>query len=186
LKNKEFNKLISVFRFWISYYIKYRTNKVAYLRGLGMRIGKNCDILTKVENFGSEPYLIRLGDNVTITSGVIFITHDGATRVMRNVDERWTKETGLYGKIDLGDNVFVGMNSILLPGISIGANSVVGAGSVVTRDIAADTVVAGNPAKVVCSLAEYTDKVFNKTVLLKSADRDSKRANLEEIFWKES
>jgi acetyltransferase-like isoleucine patch superfamily enzyme len=178
------SKWIKVFRFWFAYFLKYRTNKVAYLHAQGMKIGKNCDILDIVGNFGSEPYLILLGDNVTIARGVIFITHDGATTVMRNVDQRWTKETGLYRKIDVGENVFVGINSILMPGVHIGANSVIGAGSVVTKDVSPDTVVAGNPAKVVGSMTVYTEKVFNKTVLLKSADKAHKRANLEEIFWK--
>src|SRR3954471_11736593 len=62
----------------------FRGNKVAYLRSLGVRIGKDCDILTSITNFGTEPWLIELGRSVTITSGVVFLTHDGANRVFRD------------------------------------------------------------------------------------------------------
>jgi len=170
-------------KYGVEYYIIHHANKVSYLRAKGARIGPDCDILTNIGNFGSEPYLIRLGKGVTITSGVCLITHDGATRVFRTTDPRWTKETGLYGCIDIGDNVFIGMNSIVLPGVTIGASSVVGAGTVVTKDVPANTVVAGNPARELCSLTEYRERAFSKTVKLKSVDPKRKRVCLEEQFW---
>jgi acetyltransferase-like isoleucine patch superfamily enzyme len=184
-KNSIFRKILSRIRFWIRYYLACRGNKIKYLRSLGVQIGDQCDILANISSFQGEPYLIRMGSRVTVTAGVLFITHDGATRVFRNSDPRWTKETGLYGKIEIGDNVFIGVNSILLPGISIGSNSVIGAGSVVTRDVPANSVAVGNPAKILGSVDEYRENAFKKTVQLKSVDPAKKRTSLEEIYWKD-
>lgn len=153
------------------------------MRRQGVKIGDHCDILTNVGNFGSEPYLIRMGNNVTLAEGVLLITHDGATRVFRNLDDRWKKETGLYGCIDIGDNVFIGVNSIILPGVHLGSNCIVGAGAVVTKDVPGDVVVAGNPARIFCPVKEYQEKAINKTVILES--KTNKRQSLEKIFREE-
>ncbi len=115
----------------------------------GVEIGEGCRLISC--NFGSEPYLIRLGDHVTITEGVYFITHDGGNWIHRefypNIDT--------FGKISIGDNVFIGLNAIILPGVTIGNNVVIGAGSVVTKSIPDDVVVAGNPARVITSKDTY-------------------------------
>lgn len=176
-QEKIFRKLC----FYFEYYFICRTNKVKYLRKQGVKIGDYCDILTTVGNFGSEPYLIRMGNNVTIAGGVLFITHDGATRIFRDLDDRWKKETGLYGCIDIGDHVFIGVNSIILPGVHLGSNCVVGAGAVVTRDVPDGMVVAGNPATIICSIKEYQEKAIKKTVVIDP--KGKKRHSLEKIFW---
>ena len=75
-------------------------------------------------------------------------------------DASYYLHTGEYrvAPVHIGDNVFIGYSAIIMPGITIGNNVVIGAGSVVTRDIPSDTVVAGVPAKVICSISEYIDK----------------------------
>ncbi|WP_156573214.1 acyltransferase [Bacillus luti] len=119
------------------------------------RMGKDCEVFMKV-SFGSEPYLIELGNNVRITHGVKFITHDGGIHVLRNLG--LAENRAVYGKICVGNNTFIGNNAIILPGVKIGDNCIIGAGSVVTRSIPSNSVVAGVPAKVLRTIQEYYDK----------------------------
>jgi len=124
-----------------------------YAKKIGVTIGRNCRIYTT--KFGSEPWLIEIGNNVTITSNVVLLTHDGATWLIRdNLGRRYS-----YGKIIIKDNVFVGINSIIMPGVTIENNVIIAAGSVVTKSIHYGTVVAGNPAKVIGKYSDYYDKV---------------------------
>jgi acetyltransferase-like isoleucine patch superfamily enzyme len=118
----------------------------------GLVLGRNVRIIGRPE-FGSEPYLIEVGDDVTISSHVTFVTHDGATWVFR----RRAEYEGLqrFGRIKIGDNCFIGTRAVILPGVSIGDNCVVGAGAVVSRPVPANTVVAGSPARFVCTFEEY-------------------------------
>jgi len=125
-------------------------------RRKGVIVGENCRVY--IYSWGSEPFLIRLGDNVTVTSGVKFITHDGSTCLIKNRHgERYQK----YGRIFLGDNVFIGVNSIILPGVTIGSNVIIAAGSVVTRDLADSGVYAGVPVKRLAEFKEYESGVVS-------------------------
>lgn len=126
----------------------------------GLTIGKNYYIHSCID-FGSEPYLITIGDNVRITEGVRFITHDGGVQVLRNLYPE-LKDVDVFGKIVVGNNVHIGMNSIIMPGVTIGDNVVIGCGSIVTKNIPDNSVVAGIPARVIESLGEYKDKVLTK------------------------
>lgn len=90
----------------------------------------------------------HIGDNVYITTGVKIINHYPIIS-QDGVSEFKT------GDIIIGDNVFIGMNSLIVKPVTIGDNAVIGAGSVVTRDIPKNTIVAGNPAKII----NHVDKV---------------------------
>lgn len=138
----------------------YRGRHVDYARKLGVTIGENCRIIS-TPMWGSEPYLISIGNHVELSSGVSFITHDGATWVFRN-DERY-KDVIRYGKIIIHDNCFIGMHSTILPGVSIGPNSIVGAGSLVRKNVEPNSVYAGVPAKRICSINEYAEKCLRET-----------------------
>lgn len=127
-----------------------------YFREKGYRVGKNNRIF--IRSLGSEPYLIRIGNHCTITSGVTFVTHDGGAWIFREEIPR----LNVYGKIEIKDNCFIGIKSIILPNVTIGPNSVVGAGSVVTKDVPANTIAAGVPARVICSADEYKEKCLRK------------------------
>ena len=107
--------------------------------------------LTGYPNFGSEPFLIEIGSHVTISANVAFVNHDGGVRVFRQSDP----EIHVYERISIGDRVFIGMGTIILPGVTIGNNCVIGAGSVVTRDIPSDSVAVGVPCRVIKSIEEY-------------------------------
>ncbi|MFH1642286.1 MAG: acyltransferase [Nanoarchaeota archaeon] len=149
-----------------------------YFRRKGYRVGVGNRIF--IRDLGGEPYLVEIGNHCTITIGVMFITHDGGCWVFR----KEKPELNIFGKIEIKDNCYIGVNTLILPNITIGPNSVVGAGSVVTKNVPADTVVAGVPAKVICSLQEYRQKSFDKweRLNLKGARSDWKK-QLIEHFW---
>jgi acetyltransferase-like isoleucine patch superfamily enzyme len=124
-----------------------------YAEIIGVSIGKGCRIYN--DDWGSEPYLISIGDMVTVSKRVVFITHDGSPWIFKNEHGRYYK----YGKITIGNNVFIGMNSIIMPGINVGDNVIIGSGSVVTKSLPGGKVYAGNPAREVCTIEKYYSKV---------------------------
>jgi acetyltransferase-like isoleucine patch superfamily enzyme len=108
-------------------------------------------------DFSSEPYLIELGDHVLIASHVQFITHEGGWCFSDEI----CPGNNIFGRIKVGNNVTIGMGAILLPGTDIGDNCIVGAGSVVRGNIPPDSVINGNPAKVVMKFSLYEKTFFN-------------------------
>src|SRR5690606_28341222 len=107
----------------------FAKGSVAYARKKGVTMGNNCRIY--IRSWGSEPFLVSIGDDVTVTSGVKFITHDGSTCLVK--DEQG-KRYQRFAPIQVGSHVFIGVNTIVMPGVKIGSNVVIGAGSVVTKD----------------------------------------------------
>ena len=150
----------------------------------GMKVGKNCSFVSPGPNFGSEPYLIEFGDNVTVSFDVAFVTHDAGTRVLRNLSEPGTKEkqTVIYGKIKVGNNTFIGCRSTVLPGVKIGNNCIIGAGSVVNRNIPDNSVAAGIPCKVICTLDEYKEKHKEDFLYMVNLPYEEKKKYLTDLF----
>jgi len=146
-----------------------RRDPVAYARRLGVRVGRNCKLLST--NFGSEPYLITIGERVEICAGVRFLTHDGAVWVLR---DRYP-DIDVIAPIRVGDGSFVGVNALILPGVSLGKSVVVGAGAVVTSDVEDNTVVAGNPARKVCDVEAYRLRSLSRSLDCKRMGPDEKR-----------
>ena len=136
---------------------KYKVYSKAY----GVRFGDRVR-LTGKPDFGSEPYLISIGNDVTIASGVTFHTHDGGVGVLRS------KYPGInvFKTITIGNNVFIGSNSTFLPGVEVGNNVIIGASSVVTRNVPDNVVVAGVPAKIMRTIQEYEEKVLSEAVYI--------------------
>ncbi|MCA9884566.1 MAG: acyltransferase [Anaerolineae bacterium] len=164
----------AVKRYWL---VKH--DPIAYARSIGVQIGKDCRLLnTTVSTFGSEPFLIRLGDHVTITSGVRFITHDGGVWVFRHE----YPNIEAYGPIVVRDNVFIGTNAIILPGVRIGCNVIVGAGSIVTKDVPDNSVVAGVPARILKTIDQYWQDIQPQVLHLKDRNAEKKRAQVLEHF----
>jgi acetyltransferase-like isoleucine patch superfamily enzyme len=124
------------------------------LRRQGARVGENCRIL--IRSLEMEPFLISIGNHCTIAKDVQLITHDGGGWIF--TDEIPSLQS--FGRIDVGDNCFIGMRAMILPNVRIGPNSVVGAGAVVTRDVPPNTVVAGCPAAPICTTDQYREKLL--------------------------
>jgi acetyltransferase-like isoleucine patch superfamily enzyme len=136
---------------------KYNSYTIAeYLRKQGTQIGNNCNIVPTM--LGTEPYLIKIGNHVTIAVGVKFLTHDGGPWLFR--DE--IPDLQVFGPIIIEDNCVIGHDAVLLPNTRIGKNSIVGAGSVVISDVPPDTIVMGVPARPFGSVAKYREKCIEK------------------------
>lgn len=120
------------------------------LISMGMKVGKNFKRLNGVILDPSHCWLIEIGDDVTMAPRVHILCHDASTKTFLN----YTK----IGRVTIGSRVFIGAESVVLPGVSIGNDVIIGANSTVTHDIPDNTVAAGCPAKILCSLDEYLEK----------------------------
>ena len=144
-------------------YGHYKWNKkIQTLIKNGAEIGEKIAWFSKDITIDStRPYLLHIGNYCKITKGVVILTHDYSLSVLRRVYGEWIGE----GKETfIGDNCFLGMNCIILMGTHIGNNCIVGAGSVVHGVFPDNVVIAGNPAKVICTLEDHYKKRLDKTV----------------------
>lgn len=152
---------------------------VGYARSIGVSLGERVQFYgMKSYMFSTEPWLIRIGDDVHITSGCQFVTHDGGTLILRHREP----SLEVTAPITVGDRVYIGMNSLIMPGVNIGSDSIVGAGSVVTRDVPEGTVVAGVPARVIKTTEEYFQSLQHRSLKLGHLSADAKEAALRRHF----
>lgn len=158
--------------------IKNITIKVAIKKGL--KVGENLYV-QGIPNFGSEPFLIEIGDHVTIAEGVSFINHGGDGRVTKRIEEY--KDGRTFGRIRIGNNTFIGKGAVLLPGVSIGSNCIIGSLSVVSSSVPDNSIYAGAPAKFICTIEQYGEKLLaNNTLYPRELELD--RPKLEEYIIK--
>ena len=138
------------------------------------KVGSGCEFLTTSVPFGSEPYLIEIGNNVRITAGVKFCTHDGGMWVLRH--NGMLENADFFGRIKVEDNVHIGWNTIIMPGVTIGHDSVIGVGGVVTKSIPPRSIAVGVPAKVIRSIDDYYEKYKDKVDFVKKfSEKDKER-----------
>lgn len=156
----------------IKYKITSFQGRVKILRKQGIDIGENCEIYSNV-SFGSEPYLISIGDNVRITSGCKFITHDGGVWVLRNL--KLLDNGDLFGKITIGNNVHIGLNTVIMPNVTIGDNCIIGCGAIVTKDIPDNSIAVGVPARVIETIDEYYKKNKERCDFTKNMSKKEKK-----------
>lgn len=160
-----------------------------WLREHGVVIGENLRLF----NHNSiciditTPGLVQIGDNVVIAGNVTILSHDYCTSVFMY---RYFDYVSGRSAIKIGSNVHIGQKAIILRGVTIGDNVIIGAGAIVTKDIPSDSVVAGIPARVVCTLDEYYQK--RKTKALEEAKQYARELYhyrgvrpIVEDFWEE-
>ena len=149
-------KIINFLRYKIRKFLMEEITLEDHIRR-GMVVGEHCSIMDGSTFYYGHCNLITIGNNVTIAPQAYLLAHDASTKR----DLGYTK----IGRIDIKDNVFIGARALIMPGVTVGENSIVAAGSVVTKNVRPNTVVAGNPAKEIISKEEY---INNNRELLKS------------------
>lgn len=135
---------------WRIYERWFRPNVANDLRRRGLVVGKNFNMLDGVQIDWSHCWHISIGDDVTLAPNVRILAHDASTKPYLG----YTR----IAKVDIGSRVFIGANSIVLPGVRIGDDVIIGAGSIVTHDIPNNSVAVGNPARVLIATDEYIDR----------------------------
>lgn len=147
--------------------------KERLLRSQGVKIGLNCEIYPSAE-FGSEPYLITLGNHVRVNNHVTFVTHDGGLWVIREMYPEFSK-ADLIKPIVVGNNVHIGTGAVIMPGVHIGNNCIIGVGAIVTKDVPDNSVAVGIPARVIETIDEYFRKNKDSYINTKGLSPDKKK-----------
>ena len=138
-----------------------RVFPIKFARCVGVNVGENPHFYGPI-SWGSEPWLITVGNNVHITGECKFINHDGGTLIFRKM----VPDLEITKPIVIGDNVYIGEETMILPGVNIGSNVVIGARSVVTKDIPDNVVAAGVPCRVIKTTYEYLEKLERESIHL--------------------
>lgn len=150
------------------FYWRFIATPESYARHIGVTIGKNCFISTR--RWGTEPYLITVGNNVQVTHDAAIHTHGGGQAIRKE-----HPDFDVFGKVVIEDWVYIGANSHIMPGVTIGEGALVAAGSIVTKSVPPHTVVGGNPARIICTTEEYYERNKQYNVDTKNLSKASKR-----------
>lgn len=169
-------RLISFLKIPFRIYMR-KYKPVEWAKRIGVNIGEDVHIYGDIE-WSTEPWIITLGNHVHITNGVQFITHDGGTLILRHR----TPDLEITGPITVGDYVYIGTRSIILPNVRIGNNCIIAAGSIVTKDIPDGNVVAGVPARVIKTTEEYYEKAKKHSLHLGHLVGSEKDKELRRLF----
>jgi len=143
---------------------KNSDSRKKYLEKVGAKIGKGSRLNCVVDGFGSEPYLVTIGENCVIAAHVNFITHDGGINVLNNLNY-FSSKSDIIAPIKVGNNVYIGMDAYIMPGVTIGNNVIIGAKAVVTHDIPDNSVAVGIPARVIKNIDDYYNNAISKGVV---------------------
>ncbi|PKF75406.1 acyltransferase [Chryseobacterium sp. PMSZPI] len=128
----------------------------------GLKVGKNVRFV-EVPQFGTEPFLIEIGDETTFSNNVRFINHDGGYNALHFFKKY--EDVRAFGRIKIGKQCLLGADTTVMLGVEMGDNCVLGAGSILTTSMPAGTVYAGVPAKFICTIEEYGDKALKNNVM---------------------
>lgn len=135
-------------------YLRGEPQHLNKLKKRGLQIGKDFCRMSGVVIDASHCYHITIGDNVTLAPRVHILAHDASTYMFMGKTRA--------ANVTIGNNVFVGAGSVVLPGVHIGNRVIIGAGSIVAKDIPDNSLVVGNPARVICSVDAYIEKERTK------------------------
>lgn len=147
-------KLIGKFMDWVSaknVEVNY-VSRLDDLKKRGLKIGTNTIISPACKIEHNYPYLVSIGDNCVVGPNVRIIAHDST---MSNFVDEHMK----LARVDIKDNVILSMDTIVLPGVTIGPNVLVAAGSVVNKDIPPNTCVGGVPARFYGKFDAFIDSI---------------------------
>ncbi len=180
-------KLKKIFLTLEKYYYSTSSRKYCYfLKKKGVKIGNDVIFISPRSTLIdlTRPYMLEIGNNVIITDGVKIISHGFDWIVLREIYHR---PFGSAGKIIIGNNIFIGINAIILKNVVIGDNCIIGAGSIVTKSIPNNSVVCGNPAKIICSTTDLYEKYLERELyeskdIIDQIRNNLKREPLEEDF----
>lgn len=148
-----------------------KRTKLIIKKNLFKSVGNNFFFQPRI--IPDEPKLISFGNNVTVASGVTFVTHDVIDKVLNKINYDFNFHYNC-APIEIGDNVFIGCNVTILPNVKIGNNVIIAAGSIITKDIPNNTIVGGNPAKVIGTFDKYVTqrKKINDRLIYPSREED--------------
>lgn len=177
---------------WAKYGYKHSSESYyKHLKKSGIKLGNNVQFYTPwtIQIDIQRPWMIEIGNDVHITSGVKILQHGYDWAVLQ---KKYGEVLGSSGKIKIGNNVFIGVNSTILKGITIGDNVIIGAGSLVNKNCVQEGVYAGNPVKYIMSLDEYYEKRKSKQLeeaieiakeYYKTYNRYPEKEIFREYFW---
>lgn len=157
-------------------------NHEKYAKYIGVNIKGTVHIYgNPIDMFSTEPWCITLGDNVHITRDVLFVTHDGGTLLFRDR----VPDLEITKPIVVGNNVYIGVRSIIMPGVTIGNNVIIAAGAIVTKDVPDNSVVGGVPARFIKNADEYFEKIKKESLHLGHLKGKEKDKALRKYYGKE-
>lgn len=140
---------------------------IQLFRQMGVKIGEWTSFIAP-PNFGSKPFLIEIGNNCVVSFGVTFLTHDTAFIACQPYLEN--KNTVKFGRIKISDECFIVCNVTILLNVEVGKNSIIGAGSVLTKNVPSGEVWAGNPAKFICETVDLAKKIENNSKTIEQVE----------------
>ena len=134
----------------------------------GVKIGKDCLLCSSPMN--REPYLINIGNNVTVSTNVTFVTHDNSIKLL------YPEKSDVFGKIVIGNNCFIGENATILYGVTLADNIIVAAGSVVTKSFRnSNIIIGGNPAHIINTWDKFSEKIKDNVITRKEMENCKER-----------
>lgn len=165
-----FKKIYKLSHSLLDKWRRWKMNPIEYARSLGIKVGKGCFFSTK--DFPHEGYLIEIGDNVRIAYGTSFYTHGGMYGIRKYYND---PEFEQFGKIKIGNFSSIGANCMIMPGVTIGENCIVGGGSIVTKSVPDGCMVAGNPAKFIGYTEDFYHNIKEKFDLQSSSMKEEEK-----------
>jgi len=148
-----------------------------YARFMGVNFGENCHFYGPID-WGTEPWLINIGNNVYITNNCKFVNHDGGTLIFR----KDIPDLEITKPITIGNDVYIGTDTFVMMGVNIGNNVVIGARSLITKDVPDNSVAAGHPARVIKTTTEYLEKLKMESIHLGHLKGKEKDDALREYY----
>ncbi len=176
--------MIIFYRLFLKIYTLYQEfTQHIYLKiclAKGLKVGKNVRFV-EVPQFGTEPFLIEIGDETTFSNNIRFVNHDGGQNALHFMEKY--KDVRTFGRIKIGKQCLIGADCTIMPGVEMQDNCILGAGSILTSSMKKGSVYAGIPAKFICTIEEYGDKLLANNVMY-PRELEPNRAALEAYISK--